>query len=146
MVVVSLNYRLGALGYLAHPELSAESPHAASGNYGLLDQIEGLRWVRDNIARFGGDPGNVTIFGESAGALSVIELMASPLARGLFHKAISQSGYMVSNMELKRPVFGQPSAEAVGEFVARKIGADQSRGPALHGCRNTHQGVVRSGI
>jgi para-nitrobenzyl esterase len=123
VVVVSVNYRLGALGYLAHAELSAESPHGSSGNYGLLDQIEALRWVRDNIARFGGDPGNVTIFGESAGALSVIELMASPLARGLFHKAISQSGYMVSNMELKRGVFGQPSAEAVGDYVAKKLGA-----------------------
>jgi para-nitrobenzyl esterase len=123
VVFVSVQYRLGALGYLAHRELSAESPHASSGNYGLLDQIEALRWVRDNIARFGGDPGNVTIFGESAGALSVIELMASPLARGLFHKAISQSGYMVSNMELKRSVFGQPAAEAVGDYIAKKLGA-----------------------
>lgn len=124
VVVVSLNYRLGALGYLAHPELTTESPHASSGNYGLLDQIEALRWVCDNIARFGGDAGNVTIFGESAGALSVIELMASPLARGLFHKAISQSGYMVSNMALKHEAFGQPSAEAAGESMARKLGAD----------------------
>ena len=123
VVIVSVNYRLGALGYLAHPELTAESPHAASGNYGLLDQIEALRWVRDNIARFGGDASNVTIFGESAGALSVIELMASPLARGLFHKAISQSGYMVSNMELERPSLGQPSAEQVGDYIAKKLGA-----------------------
>jgi para-nitrobenzyl esterase len=123
VVVVSVNYRLGALGYLAHPELTAESPHGSSGNYGLLDQIEALRWVHANIARFGGDAGNVTIFGESAGALSVIELMASPLARGLFHKAISQSGYMVSNMELKREAFGQPSAETVGDYVGKKLGA-----------------------
>ena len=123
VVVVTLNYRLGVLGYLAHPELTAESPHGSSGNYGLLDQIEALRWVHDNIARFGGDAANVTLFGESAGALSTIELMASPLARGLFHKVIVQSGYMVSNMELKRPSFGLPSAETVGEYVAKKLGA-----------------------
>ncbi len=123
VIVVTLSYRLGVLGYLAHPALTAESPHGSSGNYGLLDQIEALRWVRDNIARFGGDPTNVTVFGESAGALSVIELMTSPLARGLFQRAIMQSGYMVSNMELKRPSFGQPAAEAVGEQLARKLGA-----------------------
>lgn len=123
VVVVTANYRLGILGYFAHPELTAESPHASSGNYGLLDQIEALRWVRDNIAHFGGDPANVTLFGESAGGLSAIELMTSPLARGLFHKVIIQSGYMVSNMELKRPRFGQPSAEAAGEYIAKKMGA-----------------------
>lgn len=123
VVVVTLNYRLGVFGYLAHPELTAESPHSSSGNYGLLDQIAALQWVRDNIARFGGDPTNVTVFGESAGALSVIELMTSPLARGLFQKAIMQSGYMVSNMELERPSFGLPSAETVGEVLAKKLGA-----------------------
>jgi para-nitrobenzyl esterase len=123
VVIVTVNYRLGALGYLAHPELTAESSHGSSGNYGLLDQIEALRWVHDNIARFGGDPDKVTVFGESAGALSTIELMASPLARGLFQRVIIQSGYMVSNMELQRPSFGQPAAEAVGEYVAEKLGA-----------------------
>lgn len=123
VVLVTVNYRLGVLGYLAHPQLSAESPHASSGNYGLLDQMAALRWVRDNIAAFGGDPGNVTVFGESAGALSAIELMASPLARGLFHKAILQSGYLVSNPQLKRPCFGQPSAESVGERLAQALGA-----------------------
>jgi len=123
VVLVTLNYRLGVLGYLAHPELTAESAHASSGNYGLLDQIEALRWVRDNIARFGGDPENITLFGQSAGALSTIELMTSPLARGLFHKVIVQSGYMVSNRELKRPSFGQPSSEAIGEETAAKVGA-----------------------
>ncbi len=124
VVVVTVNYRLGVLGYLAYPELTAESPQHSSGNYGLLDQMEALRWVKANIARYGGDPDNVTVFGESAGALSIIELMASPLARGLFHKAIMQSGYLVSNMELKTPSFGQPAAEAFGEFFARKLGAD----------------------
>jgi para-nitrobenzyl esterase len=123
VVIVTVNYRLGVLGYLAHPRLSAESPHAASGNYGLLDQIEALRWVRDNIAAFGGDPGNVTLFGESAGALSAIELMSSPLARGLFQRAILQSGYLVSNPQLRREVFGQPPAESVGERLARQLGA-----------------------
>lgn len=123
VVVVTLNYRLGVFGYFAHPELTAESPHRSSGNYGLLDQIAALQWVRDNIASFGGDPANVTVFGESAGALSVIELMTSPLARGLFHKVIIQSGYMVSNMELQRPSFGLPSAQTVGETLAKKLGA-----------------------
>jgi para-nitrobenzyl esterase len=123
VIMVTVNYRLGVLGYLAHPELSAESPHGSSGNYGLLDQIAALQWVRDNIARFGGDPGNVTVFGESAGGLSTIELMTSPLARDLFQRVIVQSGYLVSNRELKRPSFGLPSAETVGEAVARKLGA-----------------------
>lgn len=123
VVLVTVSYRLGVLGYLAHPELSAESPHRSSGNYGLLDQIEALRWVRDNIAAFGGDPGNVTLFGESAGALSAIELMTSPLARGLFHKVILQSGYLVSNPELGCACLGQPSGESVGEWLAGELDA-----------------------
>lgn len=92
VVLVSIAYRLGAFGFLAHPELSAENAEGVSGNYGLLDQIAALRWVKNNIAVFGGNPDNVTIFGESAGAISVSMLCASPLAKGLFHKAISQSG------------------------------------------------------
>ena len=123
VVIVTVNYRLGVLGYFAHPQLSAESPHASSGNYGLLDQIAALRWVRANIAAFGGDSGNVTLFGESAGALSAIELMCSPLGKGLFHKVILQSGYLVSNPRLQQPCFGQPSAESVGERLARQLGA-----------------------
>ncbi|WP_337173013.1 carboxylesterase family protein [Paludisphaera sp.] len=91
VVVVSIAYRLGALGFLSHPELGREAD-GLSGNYGLRDQIAGLEWVRDNIAAFGGDPGNVTAFGESAGAISVSMLAASPRARGLFHRAIAQSG------------------------------------------------------
>ena len=87
----SMNYRLGALGFLAHPALSKESEHHVSGNYGFLDQIEALQWVRRNIAAFGGDPERVTIFGESAGGGSVLCLMVSPLARGLFEGAIVQS-------------------------------------------------------
>lgn len=92
VVVVSLNYRLGAFGYLAHAALTAESEYAASGNYGQWDQVAALEWVQRHIRAFGGDPGNVTIFGESAGGNAVCTLMASPLARGLFHRAISQSG------------------------------------------------------
>jgi len=92
VVLVSIGYRLGALGFLAHPELSAESPQHVSGNYGLLDMIAGLQWIKKNIAAFGGDPNKVTIFGESAGGIAVSQLCASPLARGLFEGAISESG------------------------------------------------------
>jgi len=123
VVVVSINYRLGALGYLAHPQLSAESPQRVSGNYGLLDQIEALRWVQRNIAAFGGDPANVTIAGESAGGLSVMYLMASPQARGLFSRAIAQSAYMISMPELKRAHFGEQAAEAIGSRVASALGS-----------------------
>jgi para-nitrobenzyl esterase len=92
VVVVSMNYRLGIFGFFTHPELATESGRNSAGNYGLLDQVAALQWVRENIAQFGGDPGNVTIFGESAGSFSVSALMASPLTRGLFHKTIGESG------------------------------------------------------
>ena len=92
MVLVTINYRLGIFGFMTYPELSAESPHHVSGNYGILDQIQSLKWVKENIAQFGGDPDNVTIFGQSAGAGSVRTLCESPLARGLFHKAVIMSG------------------------------------------------------
>jgi para-nitrobenzyl esterase len=92
VVLVSIAYRVGQLGFLAHPELSKENPNHSSGNYGLLDMISGLQWIQKNIAAFGGDPGKVTIFGESAGGIAVSMLCASPLAKGLFHGAISQSG------------------------------------------------------
>ena len=123
VVFVTINYRLGALGWLALPELSAESPHGVSGNYGLLDQIEALRWVKKNIAEFGGDPGNVTIMGESAGGVSVADLMASPLARGLFQKAIAESLGIQSARELKQPNHGLPSAEQNGTAFEKALGA-----------------------
>ncbi|AWV99026.1 carboxylesterase/lipase family protein [Arcticibacterium luteifluviistationis] len=92
VVFVSINYRVNMFGYLAHPELSSENDEGISGNYGLLDQIQALKWVQDNIEAFGGDPNNVTVAGQSAGSMSVHSLVASPLAKGLFHKAIGQSG------------------------------------------------------
>ena len=123
VIVVSINFRLGVLGWLAHPELSKESPLGISGNYSLLDQIEALRWVRRNIRAFGGDPSNVTIAGESSGALSVMYLMASPPARGLFAKAISESAYMISTPELRTASFGSPSAEESGVKLAAALHA-----------------------
>lgn len=123
VVLVTINYRLGVFGYFSHPDLSAESPHRASGNYGTLDQIAALRWVRRNIAAFGGDPARVTIFGESAGALSVTHLMASPLARGLFQGAIAQSAYLPAMPELRTERFGLASAEATGAAFGREHGA-----------------------
>ena len=123
LVVVSINYRLGVLGFLAHPQLSAESSRNVSGNYGLLDQIAALRWVNRNIAAFGGDPANVTIAGESAGGLSVMYLMAAREARGLFAKAVAQSAYMVSAPELRTTTFGGVAAESAGLSLAQKAGA-----------------------
>lgn len=114
LVVVSINYRLGVLGWLALPALSAESPQGISGNYGLLDQIAALKWVHRNIATFGGDPSNVTIAGESAGGLSVMYLMVSPEAKGLFAKAIAESAYMVSMPSLKQNRYGMSSGEESG--------------------------------
>ena len=125
VVLVTVNYRLGPFGYLAHPELSAESPQHSSGNYGVLDQIAALRWVQKNIAAFGGDPNRVTIFGESAGSWSVNALVASPLARGLFHRAIGQSGaWFGPGVALKSSRGDQPSAEKIGAAFAKALGAD----------------------
>ncbi len=124
-VVVTLNYRLGPLGFLAHPQLSAESEHGVSGNYGILDQIAALQWVQRNIAAFGGDPERVTIGGESAGAQSVAVLLASPLARGLFHRAIGQSGvgFLDGMTHLRRTAPDEPSAEEIGVAVCEAAGA-----------------------
>lgn len=123
-VIVTVNYRLGALGYLAHPALSAETPQHVSGNYGLLDQIAALKWVRANIARFGGNPHNVTIFGQSAGGGSTMLLTVSPLARGLFQKAIFESGAALK-LPNARDGAGPnlQQAEQAGSAFAGKLGA-----------------------
>ena len=122
VVLVTINYRLGPFGYLAHPSLSKDDPNNSSGNYGLLDQIKSLEWVQENIAAFGGDPDNVTIFGESAGAQSVSEVMASPLADGLYHKAILQSGSSTYNrIHLKAAIETTKSAESIGEAFLRPL-------------------------
>jgi para-nitrobenzyl esterase len=118
VVVVTINYRLGALGYLAHPELTAESPQHSSGNYGALDQIAALKWVQKNVAAFGGDPLRVTIFGESAGSTSVNVLMATPLAKGLFHRAIGESGARFARGVMRA------EAEQAGVALAKAAGAD----------------------
>lgn len=121
-VVVTLSYRLGALGFLSHPELSSESGAATSGNYGLMDQIAALEWVKRNISAFGGDPGTITLFGQSAGAMSISLLMASPRARGLFHRAIAQSGGVFEPLELA-PHYQLAKAELDGVQFARQLGA-----------------------
>jgi len=131
VVVVTFNYRLGALGFLSHPALDAESPRKTSGNYGLLDQIFALAWVRDNIAAFGGDPGNVTIFGESAGAICVTYLMTSPMAAGLFHKAIAQSGGPFGLSDMRPLEDERVRALRLGERFAASLGCPGPGADAL---------------
>ena len=118
VVLVTINYRLGAFGFLAHPELTKESDHNASGNYALLDQVAALEWVKNNIAAFGGDPNRVTIFGESAGSWSVNLMTATPLAKGLFHRAIGESGAQFSQMRKLA------DAEQAGVRYATSLQAD----------------------
>jgi para-nitrobenzyl esterase len=123
VVVVTLNYRLGVFGFFTYPSLAEESPHHVSGNYGHLDQVEALRWVKRNISRFGGDPNNVTVFGASSGALDICNLMASPIAAGLFQRAIMQSGVCVDSVY---PTARQ--AEANGELLAKDLRIDPGPG------------------
>lgn len=123
-VVVTINYRLGVLGFFTHPELSAESPHHTSGNQGIQDQIAALQWVQDNIAAFGGDPKRVTIFGNSAGGESVGQLMASPVAKGLFQRAISQSGNFGVPIDTSETAyFSQSAAEERAQAFVKGTGA-----------------------
>lgn len=123
VVLVTVNGRLGVMGLMAHPLLSRESPEGVSGNYLFLDLIAALKWVQKNIVAFGGDPDNVTIFGESGGGTKVISLMASPLAKGLFHRAICQSGgSTVRPMSVKE-------MESFGERLFAKLGVDKEKGP-----------------
>ena len=123
IVVVAPNYRLGVLGFLAHPELSRESDGKGSGNYGLLDQIAALQWVRANVAAFGGDPANVTINGESAGSIAVSILMASPLSRDLFQRAIGESGALFSSPNKAMLERTLAENEAFGAAFASSLGA-----------------------
>lgn len=147
VVLVTINYRLGPFGYLAHPALSADDIHNSSGNYGLLDQMKALEWVRDNIAVFGGDPGNVTIFGESAGAQSVSEIMASPMGDGLYHKAILQSGSSTYNrIHLADAIETTQSAHAIGEaFLQPLLPAEALRASAAE-LRNLPAEVILARI
>lgn len=121
VVLVNINMRLGPIGLLAHPLLSQESPHGASGNYMFLDAIAGLKWVQNNISKFGGNPDNVTVFGESGGAAKVITLMASPLAKELFHRAIAESASPDG-----RPL---KELEAMGSRFFARLGVDREKDP-----------------
>ena len=126
-VVVTVNYRLGAFGFLSHPALARESSRHAAGNYGLLDQIAALQWVQRNIARFGGDPSRVTIFGESAGGMSVGSLIASPLAKGLFQRAILESGTGVSAGLASRDDGQKVAMQFAESLHVRGSGTDAAR-------------------
>ncbi len=125
VVLVTVNYRLGPFGFFAHPLLSKESSEGVSGNYGFLDQVAALRWVQRNAEAFGGDPANVTIFGESAGAVSVGLHLISPLSKGLFHRAIMQSGSVFGDFRhLRESGERLPSMESEGERLARALNCD----------------------
>jgi para-nitrobenzyl esterase len=133
VVMVTINYRLGRLGFFDHPALAAERPaDEPAGNYGVMDQIAALEWVRDNIAAFGGDPSQVTVFGESAGGAAVLQLMVAPEARGLFHRAVVQSGLgrqRSALLDQDRP--GRPSAQSLGVGFARSAGLGDATADAL---------------
>lgn len=138
VILVSINYRLGRLGFFAHPALSKEHPEEPKGNYGFMDQIASLQWIQKNIAAFGGDPDNVTIFGFSAGGVSVHSLMTIPAAKGLFHKAISESGGGRDGVLTGRQIdkenadpFYTVSAETIGINFARKKGIEGTDATAL---------------
>jgi len=126
VVIVNVNMRLNSIGLLAHPLLSKESPQGVSGNYMLLDMLASLHWVQRNIAAFGGDPKNVTIFGESGGGAKVANLMASPLAKGLFHRAVCESGTSVGLFMPGKPL---KELEAMGEKFFAKLGVDKEKDP-----------------
>jgi para-nitrobenzyl esterase len=146
IVLVSFNYRLGNFGFFAHPALSAEQPQGPLGNYAFMDQIAALEWVKRNIAVFGGDPGNVTIFGESAGGMSVNVLMTSPLARGLFQKAVVESGGGRPGLLGARPLKGPNSAESVGVALAKRFGIEGVGADALARLRAIAADQLVSGL
>ena len=123
IILVNVNYRVGPLGFLAHPALSAESPHNVSGNYALLDAIAGLQWVKRNVSAFGGDPNRVTIFGQSAGSQLVSKLMVSPPVRGLFHAAIGESNADMGPKHTNEGMAVLADAEKAGAAFAASFGA-----------------------
>lgn len=139
LVFVTFNYRLGRFGFFGHPALSAEHPDEATGNYGLMDQMAALAWVRRNIAAFGGDPKNVTVVGGSAGGISINLLLGAPKAKGLFDKAIVQSGagrrFLTPERRLAQDLPGKPSAQSVGLAFARKLGVEGTDAAALAALR-----------
>jgi para-nitrobenzyl esterase len=143
VVVVSMNYRLGIFGFFSHPELTRESGHNASGNYGLMDQLAALQWVKENIAGFGGDPDNVTIFGESAGSSSVSALMASPLAKGLFRRAIGESGAIFGTV---RPMKLRAETEKTGiEFAKSAFGTESLEALRAQPANDVLQAAAKKG-
>jgi len=146
VVVVTLNYRLGPLGFLVHPSLAGESPYNVSGNYGLLDQIAALKWVQKNIASFGGNKSNVTIFGQSAGSRSVGLLMISPQAAGLFHRAIAQSGGPIIGSEYLSPIFNGDvsTAAGIGLRLAERLGCDKSADVAAEMRARSAQDILQA--
>jgi para-nitrobenzyl esterase len=153
VVFVSFNYRLGRFGFFAHPALTKETPGGPLGNYGYLDQIAALLWVKKNVTAFGGDPGNVTIFGESAGGGSVFMLMTSPLAKGLFHKAIVESGGGRAGGFGGGPKYlqkagakGEPSAESIGLAFAKKKGIEGDDAAALAALRKLPSDAIVDGL
>ena len=151
VVLVSFNYRVGRFGFFGHPALTKESPSGPLGNYGYMDQLAALRWVQTNIAAFGGDPANVTVFGESAGGSSVLMLLTSPLAKGLFHKAIIESGggrdglFPTRLLKTAGPS-GNPSAESVGLEFARANGISGEDAAALAALRALPADKVVAGL
>jgi para-nitrobenzyl esterase len=147
VIFVSFNYRLGRFGFFAHPALSAEKPGGSLANYAIMDQIAALEWVRRNIVVFGGDPGNVTICGESAGGMSIHILMTSPAAAGLFQKAIVQSGGGRTSLLRGRPLAGAAnSAEAVGVAFAKQAGIEGTDAQALRNLRALPAQSVVNGL
>lgn len=144
VILVSVNYRVGPLGFLVHPELSRESEHHVSGNYGILDQIAALQWVHRNIAAFGGDPSRVTIFGQSAGAQSVVLLMKSPLAKGLFARAIAQSGPGLRRSNAPAVIPTLAEREAGGARYAEA--AARKHWPNFVRCRPAHFSLVDAAV
>jgi para-nitrobenzyl esterase len=151
VVFVSFNYRLGRFGFFAHPALSKESPNGPLGNYGYMDQIAALQWVRRNVAAFGGDPGNVTLFGESAGGGSVLTMMTSPMAKGLIHKAVIESGggrtlLMGQRYLNKAGAGGTPSAESVGVAFAKSASIEGEDAAALAALRKLPAEAIVAGM